>query len=191
MRMADDGRPRALGREPPRPSPQDPSDEPTLTELAERVGIALTQGRCTLGLAESCTGGLVAKLVTDVPGSSRYFLGGFVTYSNPAKVSLLGVRTSTLERVGAVSKEVVEEMADGAAKALEADVALSITGIAGPGGESPDKPVGTVWFGLRTPNRTRSERVRFPGDRSEVRTRAAEHGLRMLLATVGPADEDR
>lgn len=189
--MADDGRPRALGREPPRPSPQDPSDEPTLTELAERVGIALTQGRCTLGLAESCTGGLVAKLVTDVPGSSRYFLGGFVTYSNPAKVSLLGVRTSTLERVGAVSKEVVEEMADGAAKALEADVALSITGIAGPGGESPDKPVGTVWFGLRTPNRTRSERVRFPGDRSEVRTRAAEHGLRMLLATVGPADEDR
>ena len=104
-----------------------------------------------LGAAESCTGGLIADRITDVPGSSEYFIGSLVVYAYEAKVALLGVSWDTLHKYGAVSREVVLEMARGARKALSVDLAVSVSGIAGPGGGLPDKPVGTTWIGLSAP----------------------------------------
>jgi nicotinamide-nucleotide amidase len=115
------------------------------TTLEHTVGELLLQKGRTLAVAESCTGGLLANRITNVPGSSHYFLGGIVAYSNRAKEALLGVRHETLERYGAVSKETVEEMARGVKERFGSDIALAVTGIAGPEGGTLDKPVGTVW----------------------------------------------
>ena len=149
----------------------------------------LAQARA-LGLriatAESCTGGLVAAALTDVAGSSDVFERGFVTYSNAAKIEMLGVRPETLEAHGAVSEEVAREMADGALAHSHADIAVSITGIAGPGG-SEFKPEGRVCFGLARKGRTtRVETVEFgaPG-RAKVRKAATEHALTLLLQAMG------
>ncbi|GHL16694.1 hypothetical protein ECZU23_51370 [Escherichia coli] len=121
-----------------------------LMQLSEQVGQALKARGATVTTAESCTGGWVAKVITDIAGSSAWFERGFVTYSNEAKAQMIGVREETLAQRGAVSEPVVVEMAIGALKAARADYAVSISGIAGPDGGSEEKPVGTVWFAFAT-----------------------------------------
>lgn len=119
-----------------------------MMKIEEKVGEWLRNNQMTLATAESCTGGGVAALVTSVPGSSEYFKGGIVAYSNEVKMRLLGVSAETLEKHGAVSRETVIEMAHGAMKTLKTDCAVATSGIAGPGGGTPDKPVGTIWMAV-------------------------------------------
>ncbi|WP_119165476.1 CinA family protein [Algihabitans albus] len=135
-----------------------------------------------LATAESCTGGLIAGALTEVAGSSDVVERGFVTYSNAAKTELLGVPETTLSRFGAVSGETAQAMAEGALAASHAQVALSVTGIAGPGGGSVEKPVGLVWFGLalRGEDAAQSDRQLFSGDRTAVRLASLRHGLHLL-----------
>lgn len=157
-----------------------------MEDLAARVGAALSAAGLTLATAESCTGGWIAKRVTDVPGSSKWFDRGFVTYSNAAKEELLGVRPRTLAAYGAVSRETVVEMAAGALARSAADVAVAVTGIAGPDGGSADKPVGTVWIAwVRRDRPPRVERRCFSGDRENVRRAAVRAALEGVLATIG------
>ena len=140
----------------------------------------LTSRRQTVTCAESCTGGQLAGALTSVPGSSQWFHQSFVTYSNQAKQDRLGVMPDTLLKHGAVSRETVYEMARGAKAVAQADYALSISGIAGPGGGSAAKPVGTVWFGLATPEGSFEQTVLFPGDREAVRAQSVEYALAFL-----------
>ena len=150
--------------------------------LVARLGEALRARGARLVTAESCTGGLLAAACTSVAGSSDWFERGFVTYSNAAKSELLGVPPALIERHGAVSAEVAAAMAEGALRAAHAELALAVTGIAGPGGAVPGKPVGTVWFGLAAAGRaTRTEPLRFDGDRAAVRGQAVRHALERLL----------
>ncbi len=149
-------------------------------DLAAVVGAALRSRGLTLALAESCTGGLIAKRITDIAGSSEYFLGGFVTYSNDSKQQLLGVQATTLAAHGAVSEQTAREMAAGARRVIGADVALGVTGIAGPGGGSAEKPVGTVWIGIAGANAVEARLFRFLGERDEIRERAAQAALALL-----------
>ena len=154
----------------------------TLDMLALELGRHLRDQGLTLVTAESCTGGWIAKVVTDVPGSSTCFDRGFVTYSNPSKEELLGVRAETLAAHGAVSAETAEEMARGALAHSRGDVALAVTGIAGPDGGSEDKPVGTVIFAwMRRDAEPIIQRVQFAGDRNEVRHQSVRLGLGRLL----------
>ena len=154
----------------------------------ERLTISLSQAISGTGVmvatAESCTGGLVAEAITRVPGSSEYFAGGVVAYENRAKVRLLGVAETLLKAQGAVSSHVAEAMAEGVRDRLAADVAVSITGIAGPGGGTAEKPVGLVFVASSSPGRTVASRHHFAGDRRAVRLAAAVAALRMLLTTV-------
>ena len=148
--------------------------------LAERlVALYRAQGH-TCATAESCTGGGIGAAITAVPGSSEMYEGGVVSYSNAVKERVLGVRAATLAAHGAVSSETAAEMAEGARRLTGADAAVSVTGIAGPGGGSPEKPVGLVWFGLATAAGTRTEKALFPGDRERVRSAAVTHALGML-----------
>jgi PncC family amidohydrolase len=133
-----------------------------------------------LALAESCTGGLVSHRITNVPGSSSYYLGGITAYANETKMRLLGVRTETLEEHGAVSRETVLEMARGARQTLQADIAMSISGIAGPGGETPGKPVGLTWIGLSAPDWENAWSYIWSGNRLQVKEQSAEEVLRLL-----------
>ena len=149
----------------------------TLTELAQ----ALMARGWSLTTAESCTGGLVAAACTELSGSSAWFERGFVTYSNAAKTEMLGVSAALIEAHGAVSEPVARAMVEGALRHSSAQVALSITGVAGPKGGSVDKPVGTVCFAWATPAGVVSERLHLSGDRAAVRQAAAEHALRGLL----------
>jgi nicotinamide-nucleotide amidase len=145
---------------------------------------ALLEGH-RLAMAESCTGGLMAARITDVAGSSAYFIGGVVVYSNQAKSELVGVDPALIERVGAVSVEVAEALADGAMSRFDADLGVGITGIAGPGGGTPEKPVGLVCFSVASSDRARITRsIQLPGDRADIRDRATTvtmHLLRQLL----------
>lgn len=150
------------------------------TTLAESVGKLLEERALSLGTAESCTGGLVAELVTDVPGSSAYFKGSVVTYSNESKQRLLDVDAGTLATHGAVSAEVAISMAKGALRRLEVDVALSLTGIAGPSGGTPQKPVGLVHFAVATRDGLTARQVSFPTTRPQVRRLAAFAGLGLV-----------
>lgn len=153
-----------------------------LYRLAECVGNVLKQRAMMLASAESCTGGWVGEAVTAVPGSSLWFDRGFITYTNEAKQEMLGVAAATLATYGAVSEQTVREMASGALNNSRAQVALAISGIAGPGGGTPEKPVGTVWFAWGfASGAVASERRQFSGDRREVRRQAVECGLRGLL----------
>ena len=140
----------------------------------------LTSRRQTVTCAESCTGGLLAGALTSIPGSSQWFHQSFVTYSNQAKQDRLGVMPDTLLKHGAVSRETVYEMARGAKAVAQADYALSISGIAGPSGGSAAKPVGTVWFGLATPEGSFEQIALFTGDREAVRAQAVEYALAFL-----------
>ena len=134
--------------------------------------------------AESCTGGLLAANLTRLPGSSAWFDMGFVTYSNEAKQQMLNVNPTTLAHYGAVSEEVVREMALGALISSKADYALSISGIAGPAGGSEDKPIGLVWFGLASKKRIWAESKTFKGDRDQVRAQAVQHAVQLLLSKL-------
>jgi PncC family amidohydrolase len=149
--------------------------------LIIRIGIILTEKRLTLAAAESCTGGLVASRITDVAGSSAYFLGGIVAYSYEAKAALLGVSWNTLNTHGAVSYEAVIEMAQGARRVFHTDIAVSVSGIAGPGGGTPDKPVGTVWVGLATPSGAEARHFVWDGDRIENKRLSSEAALQFIL----------
>ena len=151
--------------------------------VAEKLVDLLRAQGLTCATAESCTGGGVGAAITSVPGSSDVFLGGVVSYANAVKQGVLGVSPETLATVGAVSSETAAQMADGVRRLLKADLAVSVTGIAGPGGGSAEKPVGLVWFGLATKDGVRTERAIFTGDRAAVRAQAVTHALGML--TVG------
>ncbi len=156
--------------------------------LENEVGERLRARGMTLAVAESCTGGLLGSRITDVPGSSDYFAGGVIAYSNRAKESVLGVPADLLARHGAVSREVALAMARGARRLLGADVALSTTGIAGPTGGTPEKPVGLVYVALAAGDREECERHVWPGDRVENKRLSAEAALSLLkrhLATTG------
>ena len=130
--------------------------------------------------AESCTGGGVGRAITAGPGSSAVFAGGVISYSNDVKQNVLGVSPATLATVGAVSSETAAQMADGVRKLLKVDLAVSLTGIAGPDGGSAEKPVGLVWFGLATKDGVRTEKAIFRGDRDGIRRNAVVHALGML-----------
>lgn len=151
-----------------------------LDELASRVIEIFREKGLSLALAESCTGGMIAETITNVAGASDIFYGSAVTYVNSAKEHILGVAHETLEKHGAVSSECAEEMACGSRRVYGADVAMSVTGIAGPGGGSAAKPVGTVWFGLASKDGTETFRRRFDGDRAAVRRQTVEEVLRRL-----------
>lgn len=147
----------------------------------------LAQHNQTVTTAESCTGGMLAAAFTDLPGSSAWFQTGWVTYSNQAKQQLLSVRPETLAAHGAVSRQTVEEMAQGALIAAQADFALSISGIAGPDGGSAEKPVGTVWFGLADKHQVFAQSQRFDGNREAVRQQAVAFALNWLAQHCGVA----
>jgi len=150
-----------------------------LAAAAQRVADLLIARGALLATAESCTGGWIAKLLTDIAGSSAWFEGGAVTYSNALKQKLLGVEATTLERYGAVSRETVIEMVAGARRRFAATVAVAVTGVAGPTGGSPDKPVGTVWIGWqRDEDDAQAQLFRFDGDRDAVRRQSVAAALR-------------
>jgi len=151
------------------------------TDLAEVVAKRMTDAGLTLALAESCTGGLLGKRLTDVPGASLFLAGGVVAYSNHVKQAVLRVPADVLARDGAVSEASACAMAAGARRALDADAALAITGIAGPDGGTAEKPVGTVWIAAALGERTETRRFLFPGSRDEVRQRSAQAALEALL----------
>ena len=146
-----------------------------------QAGQLLHEQKIKLALAESCTGGLVGHRMTNVPGSSEYFIGGVVAYSYEAKVRTLGVSWDTLNEFGAVSSETVLEMARGAMKLMDADIAVSVSGIAGPGGGTADKPVGTTWVGLAANDGEWSREFHFDGDREKNKVSSADAALQMLL----------
>lgn len=153
--------------------------------LEERAGAALNEKGWTLALAESCTGGLIAHRITDVPGSSDYFLGGVTAYSDPVKERLLGVKRETLIAVGAASEETAREMAQGARHTIGSDVGISVTCIAGPGGGTDEKPVGLTYIGASTPDGEWVERHVFEGDRKSIKESAADAALELLLNALG------
>lgn len=151
---------------------------------AETLGRTLTELGLTVAVAESCTGGLLGAAITDVPGSSGYFPGGLITYGNREKEELLGVSHDVIERFGAVSEQVALAMAAGARKRIEADYAVSITGIAGPDGGTPEKPVGTVWVAIDSREGTRAELLRLKGERDVIRRFTVNTALALLLRRV-------
>ncbi len=145
------------------------------------VSRVLRQRGLKIAIAESCTGGLLCDRITDVPGSSDYFIGGFVSYAYEAKVKSLGVRWDTLKAYGAVSRETVLEMARGARMALDSDLGIAVSGIAGPGGGMPKKPVGLTWIGLAAPDGEWARVFRFPGNRKQNKASSAEAALQLLV----------
>ena len=155
-----------------------------LAQLAARLGRRLADSGLTLATAESCTGGWIAKCVTDIAGSSAWLDRGFVTYSNAAKQDMLGVAAATLAEHGAVSEPVVRQMAAGAVARSAAQVAVAVSGVAGPGGGSADKPVGTVCFGFALPDGVSTETLYFDGDRDAVRRQSVAHALTRLIALL-------
>lgn len=152
-----------------------------IEQLAQLLGQKLLAKNWTISCAESCTGGGIGYAITSISGSSTWFNRGFITYSNEAKQQLLGVTAQTLSNYGAVSAQTVEEMAQGAARAANAQVAISVSGIAGPDGGSVEKPVGTVWFGFYIDGQTHSLMQLFKGDRQQVRMKAVEFALSKVL----------
>jgi nicotinamide-nucleotide amidase len=161
-------------------------DSENLYVLAREVGAALAREGLLLATAESCTGGWVAECITDVPGSSRWFDRGFVTYSNAAKSELLGVDPGLIQVHGAVSEAAVRAMAAGTLRRSRAQVAVAVSGVAGPSGGTPDKPVGTVWFAWqRLGQDCRVRLERFDGDRRMVRRQAVAVALRGVRDVCG------
>lgn len=159
-------------------------------ELEAVVGRQLRAESLTLSVAESCTGGLLAHRLTRVPGSSDYFVGGAVTYANELKVDLLGVAPEMIERFGAVSRETAEAMAAGVRKRCRSDLGLSITGIAGPDGGTSEKPIGTVYIGVSSEQRTQVQKLKLSGDRNRIQTTAVHSGLNILRLFITGGNED-
>jgi len=156
----------------------------TITTIASEVGQALLAKKFKLVTAESCTGGWVSQAITSIAGSSDWFDRGFVTYSNQAKQDLLDVSAGTLSKYGAVSTQTAHEMAEGALKNSQANVSLSVTGIAGPDGGTPEKPVGYICFAIAIKNEIITLEQQFSGDREQIRKQSVEFILSTLLATV-------
>jgi PncC family amidohydrolase len=154
--------------------------------LAAELGERLRERAWQLAVAESCTGGLIGHRITSISGSSDYFAGGVIAYSNSAKEQLLGVAPETLARVGAVSRETALEMAHGARRALEADVGIASTGIAGPGGATARKPVGLVYLAVSTPDDDEVIELHLDGDRLAVIEASANAALQLALGWLGP-----
>ncbi|WP_405630983.1 CinA family protein [Pseudoalteromonas sp. Ld20] len=152
--------------------------------LAAQLGVILTDKCLWITTAESCTGGGVSYALTDTPGSSAYIDRAFVTYSNKAKQDLLGVNAQTLTHYGAVSEQTVLQMAEGASKAAHADISVAISGVAGPGGGTNDKPVGLVWFCIKIGNKVYSSQQIFAGDRAEVRSQAIVYALKSVIEKI-------
>ncbi len=165
------------------------TDDASLLQLAQDTARALQATHGLLATAESCTGGWVAKLMTDIAGSSKWFERGFVTYTNQAKQDMLGVEAGVLQQYGAVSEQTVRQMASGALQHSRARLSLAVSGIAGPGGGSVEKPVGLVWFAwaATVPNQPRvikTDRQIFAGNRDEVRRQAVANSLQGLLLLI-------
>lgn len=156
-----------------------------LDDLAASVICKFRTLGLSLSLAESCTGGLISAVVTDIPGASEIFCGSAVTYADSAKENILGVSKLTIETFGAVSGECAAEMASGARRIYGADIAMSVTGVAGPGGGSAEKPVGTVWFGYSSEEKILTFRKIFSGDRANIRRQTAETVFDFLLEEIG------
>ena len=156
----------------------------TIEQLTQDLAEQLIQQQKMICCAESCTGGLIAKTFTDLAGSSEWFERGFVSYSNQAKMDMLGVSADTLQQYGAVSEATAAEMASGAIAHSLAQYAIAVTGIAGPTGGSDEKPVGTVWFGFATPPQVVCERQLFEGDRQQVRQQTLEYALQRILELI-------
>lgn len=154
-----------------------------LAQLSQLLGHHLTQSQATLTTAESCTGGGIAKALTDISGCSAYFDGGFVTYSEQSKQRFLGVLPETLHQFGVVSENVAQEMAEGACHAFSANYAISVTGYAGPGGGTEDMPVGTVCFGFASPGHTTTHICHFSGHREAIRQQSVIFALTTALET--------
>ncbi len=155
-----------------------------MSQIAGQLVALCRQRRLNLTTAESCTGGMVAGAITAIPGASEILDRSFVTYSNAAKTEMLGVPAGLITAVGAVSEAVARRMAEGALIRAKADLAVSVTGIAGPGGGTPSKPVGTVWFGLATPVSIITRQHCFPGDRDAVRAASVSFALHLLLSGI-------
>ncbi|MWK55855.1 nicotinamide-nucleotide amidohydrolase family protein [Pseudomonas otitidis] len=166
-----------------------PDTDLSLTELAARVGKALVAIKAQVTTAESCTGGGIAEAITRIPGSSAWFEAGYVTYSNAQKTAQLGVPEALFSQVGAVSREVVLAMVEGAQARSGARFAVAVSGVAGPDGGSPEKPVGTVWIAWADGDARHSRRYQFVGDRQQVRRQTVEtalHGVIRLAAGEKP-----
>ena len=151
-----------------------------MTDLAQEVGNLLRQKGLTLGTVESATGGLISHLITNIPGSSDYYKGSVTAYSNEVKIKLVGVKEATINRYGAVSYQVAEEMAQGGRKILATDICLADTGIAGPSGATPEKPLGLFYVGLSHQAETYSQKHNFQGNREQNKLDAAEAALGWL-----------
>ena len=164
------------------------NSEQTTQYLCGLVADLILKNQWKLATAESCTGGLIAAACTDLAGSSAWFERGFVTYSNDAKMELLGVEERVLRRAGAVCQGVAKAMALGAIAQSHAQVAVAVTGVAGPTGGSPAKPVGTVWFGFAIPGHVVTEKCHFDGDRAAVRSQTVHHAIAQLIALLQNAD---
>ena len=153
-------------------------------EAAEKLLFLCREKGITLATAESCTGGMIGSTITSVPGSSDVFLGGIISYANAVKESLLGVSHETLARHGAVSEETAKAMAKGAQKTLGSTIAVSVTGLAGPGGETPNKPVGLVHFGIATKDYIAHKKQIFSGDRDSIRLQTVATALAFFEETI-------
>jgi len=152
-----------------------------LITLSKKIGGVLTNHHLSLATAESCTGGLLSHVLTGVSGSSQYFMGGIVAYSNHIKTAILSVQSDTMDKYGAVSSQTAAEMAEGIRKLFHTDIGLSTTGIAGPTGGTPEKPVGLVWTGISTPQSTQTRKNFFEGHRNQVKTSTVHQILLNLL----------
>ena len=158
----------------------------TVLALAGEVAVLLIDKKITVAVAESCTGGALCQALTDIPGSSAWFDRGFVTYSNQAKIDMLGVSSTLLDQYGAVSFEAARAMVEGVHGQSNAELAIAITGIAGPDGGTAEKPVGTVFFGIGQKGQAvKIDKRRFKGEREEVRARSVEFVLKALFKTLG------
>ena len=161
-----------------------------MSDAIPRLADALLARGWMLATAESCTGGLISAACTGIAGSSDWFDCGFVTYSNEAKMAMLAVQEDLLAAHGAVSEQVARAMAFGAVRHSRARVSVAVTGVAGPGGDSAEKPVGTVWFGFMIDGRLYSERMQFDGGRAAVRAATVRHAVDRLIAILGSADTE-
>ena len=160
-----------------------------MKSIEEQVVHALQERNYTVATAESCTGGLVAGTILNVSGASAVFNEGYITYSNEAKNRILGVSKATLECFGAVSEETAREMAEGVAKVADADVGISTTGIAGPGGGTPEKPVGLIYVGCFVRNRTYVKELRLTGNREENRQKTVQEALEFVLNKISVVEK--
>jgi PncC family amidohydrolase len=152
----------------------------TKAKLSNTIGKIMISKRIRLSICESCTGGMLGSIITSVPGSSRYFQGGVIAYSNKIKTAIVKVRKITLKRHGAVSKQAAQEMAQNIKKHMKTEIGLSITGIAGPGGAMKNKPVGLVYIGFSWWKQTCVKQFIFPGNREQIRLKACQAALELL-----------